>query len=196
MLCSSIDSVWHRLSNTVVCWSLRGLVLSVEMEISGRAFTVWYYMELGGLWWRNVLYSAHPPLRHRPDTGLMCGAPRPCQPHGYWQIVREIISPLWFSVFPSRNFQRNGTLSNATCSLKCLPRCTCCIFASGYFSLCSQTTSMARSDISLTLEMARVCRLPLLGKRGGRQQRGKEPHLWLLWLLVALDIFYVCHPNK
>ena len=42
--------------------------VSVDMEISGRAFTVWYYMELGGLWWTNVLYSALPPQRHRPDT--------------------------------------------------------------------------------------------------------------------------------
>ena len=44
------------------------MVLSVEMEISGRAFAVWYYVELGGLWWTNVLNSALPPQRHRPDT--------------------------------------------------------------------------------------------------------------------------------
>ena len=25
-------------------------------------------MELGGLWWNNVLNSALPPQRHRPDT--------------------------------------------------------------------------------------------------------------------------------
>ena len=37
-------------------------------------------MELGGLWWTNVLNSALPPQRHRPDN--LVGAPRPCQPHG------------------------------------------------------------------------------------------------------------------
>ena len=44
------------------------LGLSIEMEISGRDFAVWYYMEPGGLWWTNVLSSALPPQRHRPDT--------------------------------------------------------------------------------------------------------------------------------
>ena len=44
------------------------LGLSVEMEISGRTFTVCYYVELGGLWWTNVMNSALPPQRHRPDT--------------------------------------------------------------------------------------------------------------------------------
>ena len=39
------------------------------MEISGRAFAVRYYMEPGGLWWTNVLNSALPPQRLRPDTG-------------------------------------------------------------------------------------------------------------------------------
>ena len=38
------------------------------MEISGRAFSVWYYMELGGLWWTNVLNLALPPQRHRSHT--------------------------------------------------------------------------------------------------------------------------------
>ena len=42
--------------------------LSVEMEISGRAFAVSYYVEPGGLWWTSVLNSALPPQRHRPDT--------------------------------------------------------------------------------------------------------------------------------
>ena len=34
--------VWHRVSSIVACWSLSGveLGLSIEMEISGRAFTV------------------------------------------------------------------------------------------------------------------------------------------------------------
>ena len=37
---------------------------------SGRAFAIWYYVELGGVWWTNVLNSALPPQRHRPDTRL------------------------------------------------------------------------------------------------------------------------------
>ena len=32
--------VWHRVSSTVAYWSLVELGLSVEMEISGRAFTI------------------------------------------------------------------------------------------------------------------------------------------------------------
>ena len=32
--------VWHRVSSTGACWSLSGLGLSVEMEISGRAFAI------------------------------------------------------------------------------------------------------------------------------------------------------------
>ena len=40
------------------------------MEISGRTFAVWYYMELGGLSWTNVLNSALPTQRLRLDTWL------------------------------------------------------------------------------------------------------------------------------
>ena len=33
--------VWHRVSSTVACWSLSGVGgLTVEREISGRAFTI------------------------------------------------------------------------------------------------------------------------------------------------------------
>ena len=32
--------VWHRVSSTASCWSLRGAGSSVEMEISGRAFAI------------------------------------------------------------------------------------------------------------------------------------------------------------
>ena len=46
------------------------LGLSVEMEISGRAFAIWYYVGLGRLWWTNVLNSALLPQRLRPDTRL------------------------------------------------------------------------------------------------------------------------------
>ena len=38
------------------------------MEISVRAFTVWYYVGLGGLWWTNVLNSALLPQRLMPDS--------------------------------------------------------------------------------------------------------------------------------
>ena len=44
------------------------LGLSIEMEISGRALANWYYIGLGGLWWANVLNSALPPQRLRPDS--------------------------------------------------------------------------------------------------------------------------------
>ena len=50
------------------CWVELGL--SVEMEISGGALTNWYYMGLGGLSWSNVLNSALPPQRLRPNTWL------------------------------------------------------------------------------------------------------------------------------
>ena len=59
--------VWHRVSSTVAGhWVELGL--SGEMEISGRAFAIWYYLEPGSLWWTNVLNWALPPQRHRPDT--------------------------------------------------------------------------------------------------------------------------------
>ena len=48
------------------CWVELGL--SVEMDISGKAFAIWYYVEPGGLLWTNVLNSALPPQSHRPDT--------------------------------------------------------------------------------------------------------------------------------
>ena len=32
--------VWHGVSSTLACWLLSGAGLSVEMEISGRAFTI------------------------------------------------------------------------------------------------------------------------------------------------------------
>ena len=42
--------------------------VTVEMEISGRPFAICYYVGPGGLWWTNVLNSALPPQRLRPDT--------------------------------------------------------------------------------------------------------------------------------
>ena len=44
------------------------LGLSLETEISGRALADWYYVGLGGLWWSNVLNSALPSQRLRPDS--------------------------------------------------------------------------------------------------------------------------------
>ena len=46
------------------------LGLSTEVEISGRALTDWYYVGLGGLLSSNVLNSAFPSQRLRPDTRL------------------------------------------------------------------------------------------------------------------------------
>ena len=62
--------VWHGVSNTVACCSLSGAGSSLEIEISGRAFSICYYVELGCLWWTNVLNVALPPQWHRPDTQL------------------------------------------------------------------------------------------------------------------------------
>ena len=62
--------VWHGVSSTVVCWFSVDLGLSVEMEISGRAFTILYYVGPGCLWWTNVLNSALPPQRLRLDTWI------------------------------------------------------------------------------------------------------------------------------
>ena len=44
------------------------LGLSLEMEMSGRVFAFSYYVELGGVWWTNVLNLSLLPQRHRPDT--------------------------------------------------------------------------------------------------------------------------------
>ena len=44
------------------------LGLNIEMQISGRVLTDWYYVGPGGLWYTNVLNSALPPQRLRPDT--------------------------------------------------------------------------------------------------------------------------------
>ena len=44
------------------------LGLSIEMDISWRALTDWYFMGLGGLWWSNVLNLALLPKRLWPDT--------------------------------------------------------------------------------------------------------------------------------
>ena len=32
--------VWHRVSSPVACWSLSGAGVSIEVEISGRAFAI------------------------------------------------------------------------------------------------------------------------------------------------------------
>ena len=44
------------------------LDLRVETQIAGRALADWYYVGPGGLWLTNVLNSALPPQRLRPDT--------------------------------------------------------------------------------------------------------------------------------
>ena len=60
-------AVWCRVSSTVACGRWVELGLSIEMEISGWAFVIWYYVGPGGCWWSNVLNSALLPRRHRPD---------------------------------------------------------------------------------------------------------------------------------
>ncbi|KAJ8792526.1 hypothetical protein J1605_019745 [Eschrichtius robustus] len=59
------------------------------MEISGRAFAVWYYMELGGLWWTNVLNSALSPQSHRPDTLYTTKTLSATQPAAMQQMLTE-----------------------------------------------------------------------------------------------------------
>ena len=62
--------VWQRVSNTVVCLSLSG---AGSWRWSGdlwEIFTVWYYMELGGLLWTSVLNLILPPQRHSPAAWL------------------------------------------------------------------------------------------------------------------------------
>ena len=61
--------VWNRVSSAVVCWSLSGAGSSIVMEVSGKAFAICYYMELGVLWWTKVLTLPLQPQRQRPDTG-------------------------------------------------------------------------------------------------------------------------------
>ena len=63
--------VWHRVSSTVACWSLSGAGSWHWDGDLWEIFAVWYYMELGGLWWTNVLNSALPPQRHRPSCGAL-----------------------------------------------------------------------------------------------------------------------------
>ena len=63
------------------CWVEVGL--SIETEISRRALAVWYYMGLGGLWWSNVLNSA---LLSEAQAWHPARAPRPSQPHGFWEV--------------------------------------------------------------------------------------------------------------
>ena len=60
--------VWHRVSRTVACWSLSGARSWRWDGDLWEIFTIWYYVEKGGLWWTNVLNSALPPQRHRPDA--------------------------------------------------------------------------------------------------------------------------------
>ena len=57
MGCSALEFAGHRVE----------LGLSVETEISGRALVDCYYVGPGGFWWSNVLNSALPPKRLRPD---------------------------------------------------------------------------------------------------------------------------------
>ena len=62
--------VWHRVSSTIACWSLSG-PWSWHWDAGlWEIFSIWYYMELGGLLWSSVLNLALPPQRHSPDAWL------------------------------------------------------------------------------------------------------------------------------
>ena len=49
------------------CWVELGL--SVEEEMFGTALADWYFVGPGSLWWSNILNSAHPLQRLRPEPG-------------------------------------------------------------------------------------------------------------------------------
>ena len=60
------------------------LGLSVEVEISGRALTDWYYMGPGG-----CLVIQCPELSSPTSEAQAwhpAGTPRPCQLHGFWEV--------------------------------------------------------------------------------------------------------------
>ena len=61
------------------------LGLSVEMEISGRALAGGYYLGSGGL----VVQCPEPGSpTSEAQARQLAGAPRPCQPHGFWEVLR------------------------------------------------------------------------------------------------------------
>ena len=62
--------VWHRVSRTVACWLLSGAGYWRCDGDPWEIFTIWYYVELGGLLWTSVLKLAIPPQRHSPDAWL------------------------------------------------------------------------------------------------------------------------------
>ena len=62
--------VWHRVSSIVAYWSLSGAGSWRWDGDLWEIFAVWYYVQLGGLWWTNVLKLALPPHRHCPDARL------------------------------------------------------------------------------------------------------------------------------
>ena len=101
------------------------LGLSLEMAISGRAFAVCYYVELGGLWWTSVLNSALPLQMHRPDTWLeqqdpvshTAGVPSESEKLACsgCPSVLPIRITWFFLVLPQRqcSTEKNGSLENS-----------------------------------------------------------------------------------
>ena len=61
---------WHKVSSTVACWSLSGAGSWCWDGDLWEIFTIWCYMELGGLLWTSILNLALPRQRHSPDTWL------------------------------------------------------------------------------------------------------------------------------
>ena len=64
--------VWHRVFTTVACWLLSGdgWVLALKWRSLRELSPFDTTLELESLWWTNVLNSALPPQKHRPDTWL------------------------------------------------------------------------------------------------------------------------------
>ena len=62
--------VWHGCAALELAGRWVDLGISVEAEICGRALADSYYVGLGGLCWSNVVNSALPLQRLRPDTWL------------------------------------------------------------------------------------------------------------------------------
>ena len=63
-------AVCHRVSGTVACWSLSEAGYWCCNGDLWEVFTVWYYVELGGILWTSVLQLALPPQRHSLDVWL------------------------------------------------------------------------------------------------------------------------------
>ena len=62
--------VWHRVSSSVACWSLSGAGSWRWDADLLEIFTIWYYVEQGGLFWTRVLNLALPLQTHSLEACL------------------------------------------------------------------------------------------------------------------------------